>query len=262
MPETMVDGTGPIDQKLPTNSAAQTQRFREFELAQRVFIVTGGGRGLGLEFRAAQKRANPDFGGALHYNRIDVRDTENLDSVIGGIARKHSRLDGLIAAAGIQQVTAAIEYKVEDVMKMMEINYTGVFMTAAAVARQMMEHGCKGSIILVASMSGFIANKGLITPVYNSSKAAVIQCARNLAMEWGPKGIRVNALCPGHIVTPMVQKNFDDDPSLQGKWEKENFLGRLSKPEEFRGAGLFLLSDASSFMTGNSLVIDGGHTAW
>ncbi|KAL8892714.1 MAG: hypothetical protein Q9215_000463 [Flavoplaca cf. flavocitrina] len=282
----MVDGTGPIDQKLPTSSATQTQRFREFDLAKRVFIVTGGGRGLGLtmaealieagatvycldwlvepdeEFRAAQKRANPDFGGSLHYSRIDVRDTENLDGVIGGIAGKHSRLDGLIAAAGIQQVTAATEYKVEDVMKMMEINYTGVFMTAAAVARQMMDHGCKGSIVLVASMSGFIANKGLITPVYNSSKAAVIQCARNLAMEWGPKGIRVNALCPGHIVTPMVQKNFDDDPSLQGKWEKENFLGRLSKPEEFRGAGLFLLSDASSFMTGNSLVIDGGHTAW
>ena len=116
--------------------------------------------------------------------------------------------------------------------------------------------------MLVASMLGFIAKKGLITPVYNSSKAAVIQCARNLAMEWGPKGIRVNALCPGHIVTPMVQKNFDDDPGLREKWEKENFLGRLSKPEEFRGAGLFLLSDASSFMTGNSLVIDGGHTAW
>ncbi|KAL8850494.1 MAG: hypothetical protein Q9221_004542 [Calogaya cf. arnoldii] len=293
----MVDGSGPIDQKLPTSHNAQTQRFREFELDGRVFIVTGGGRGLGLErqiwlapsycrglyaayplsspvycldwlekpddeFGAAQKRANPDFGGSLHYDRVDVRNTENLDSVISGIAAKYGRLDGLIAAAGIQQVTAATEYKVEDVTKMLSINYTGVFMAAAAVARQMMQYGCRGSMVLVASMSGFIANKGLITPVYNSSKAAVIQCAKNLAMEWGPKGIRVNALCPGHIVTPMVQKNFDDDPSLQEKWEKENFLGRLSKPEEFRGAGLFLLSDASSFMTGSSLVIDGGHTAW
>lgn len=214
------------------------------------------------EFEAAQNRANPDFGGSLHYDRIDVRDTENLDKVIGEIAAKHKRMDGLIAAAGIQQVTAATEYKVEDVCKMMDINYTGVFMTAAAVARRMMEYGCKGSMILVASMSGFIANKGLITPVYNSSKAAVIQCAKNLAMEWGPKGIRVNALCPGHIVTPMVKKNFEEDPSLKERWEKENFLGRLSTPEEFRGAALFLLSDASSFMTGNSLVIDGGHTAW
>ncbi|CAL8584449.1 hypothetical protein XPA_010049 [Xanthoria parietina] len=282
----MLDGSGPIDQKLPNSQIPQTQRFREFQLDDRVFVVTGGGRGLGLtmaealieagatvhcldwleepddEFGAAQKRANPDFGGSLHYNRIDVRDSDNLDSVIGGIAAKYQRLDGLIAAAGIQQVTAATEYKVEDVTKMMEINYTGVFMTAAAVARRMMEHGCKGSMVLVASISGFVANKGLISPVYNSSKAAVIQCARNLAMEWGPKGIRVNALCPGHIVTPMVLKNFEKDPSLQKKWEKENFLGRLSQPEEFRGAGLFLLSDASSFMTGSSLVIDGGHTAW
>ncbi|CAO1605573.1 hypothetical protein XANCAGTX0491_009084 [Xanthoria calcicola] len=282
----MLDGAGPIDQKLPNSQTPQTQRFREFQLDDRVFVVTGGGRGLGLtmaealieagatvhcldwleepddEFGAAQKRANPDFGGSLHYNRIDVRDSDNLDSVIGGIAAKYQRLDGLIAAAGIQQVTAATEYKVEDVTKMMEINYTGVFMTAAAVARRMMEYGCKGSMVLVASISGFVANKGLISPVYNSSKAAVIQCARNLAMEWGPKGIRVNALCPGHIVTPMVLKNFEKDPSLQKKWEKENFLGRLSQPEEFRGAGLFLLSDASSFMTGSSLVIDGGHTAW
>lgn len=146
--------------------------------------------------------------------------------------------------------------------KMMDVNYTGVFMTATAVARRMMEYECKGSMVLVASMSGFIANKGLITTVYNSSKAAVIQCAKNLAMEWGRKGIRVNALCPGHILTPMVRKNFEEDASLRGKWEQENFLGRLSRPEEFRGAGLFLLSDASSFMTGNALVIDGGHTAW
>ncbi|KAI4245836.1 MAG: hypothetical protein L6R42_010102 [Xanthoria sp. 1 TBL-2021] len=182
------------------------------------------------EFRAAQKRATPDidFGGSLRYNRIDVRDAENLDSVIGGIAAKYQPLDGLIAAARIQLVMAATEYKVEDVTTMMEINYTGVFMTAAAAARQMMEYGCRGSMVLVASMSGFIANKGLITTVCISSKAAVIQCAKNLAMEWGPKGIRVNSLCPGHIVPPKVLKNFEEDLSLQKKWEKENFLGRLS----------------------------------
>lgn len=191
-----------------------------------------------------------------------MRDTKSLDHIVGEIAAKYKRIDGLIAAAGIQQVTSATEYTVEDICKMIDINYTGVFMTAAAVARRMMEYNCPGSMVLVASMSGFVANKGLITPVYNSSKAAVIQLARNLAMEWGKKGIRVNALCPGHIITPMVKKNFEDDPSLQKKWEDENMLGRLSIPEEFRGAGLFLLSDASSFMTGNSLIIDGGHTAW
>ena len=141
---------------------------------------------------------------------------------------------------------------------MIEVNYTGVFMAAASVARRMREYKCPGSMVFIASMSGFVANKGLITPVYNSSKAAVIQLGRNLAMEWGKEGSRVNSLCPGHIVTPMVKENFRQDPSLRETWERENMLGRLSRPEEYRGAALFMLSDASSFMTGNSLVIDGG----
>ncbi|KAL9045563.1 MAG: hypothetical protein Q9214_001414 [Letrouitia sp. 1 TL-2023] len=280
------EGGEPITQKLPESQPAKKERFREFFLADKVFVVTGGARGLGLtmaealveaggtvycldwlkkpeeEFAEAQTRANSDFGGSLYYEQVDVRDTNSLDHIVGEIAAKCKRIDGLIAAAGIQQVTSATEYTVEDVCKMIDINYTGVFMTSAAVARRMMEHNCRGSMVLVASMSGFVANKGLITPVYNSSKAAVIQLSRNLAMEWGKKGIRVNALCPGHIITPMVKKNFEDDPSLQKKWEDENMLGRLSMPEEFRGAGLFLLSDASSFMTGASLIIDGGHTAW
>ncbi|KAL2175458.1 uncharacterized protein P884DRAFT_301537 [Thermothelomyces heterothallicus CBS 202.75] len=94
--------------------------------------------------------------------------------------------------------------------------------------------------------------KGLLSPVCNSSKAAVIQLARNLAMEWSPVredgsgGIRVNCISPGHILTPMVRKNFEEVPGTT----------------EFKGAVLFLLSNASSFMTGSNLVIDGGHTAW
>lgn len=185
-----------------------------------------------------------------------------MKDVIASIASKNSGIHGLIAAAGIQQITPAVEYSVADVRKMLDINYTGLFTTATAVATQMMKYACHGSILLVGSMSGFIANKGLISPVYNSSKAAVIQLGRNLAMEWGKQGIRVNTLCPGHIVTPMVKKNFEDEPHLKKIWEDENMLGRLARPEEFRGAGIFLLSDASSFMTGGTLTIDGGHTAW
>lgn len=120
----------------------------------------------------------------------------------------------------------------------------------------------KGSILLVASMSGLIANKGMTSPVYNSSKAAVIQLARSLAMEWGRRGIRVNSLCPGHILTPMVELVFEQNPAAKATWEAENMLGRLACPEEFRGAALFALSDVSSFMTGSTMIIDGGHTAW
>jgi len=220
------------------------------------------------EFYEAQKRTLPEFGGELNYAQVDVRNTENLDDVISGIADKHQRMDGLIAAAGVQQVTPAVEYGIKDAMDMMDVNYTGVFMSATATARQIIKYQCRGGICLIASMSGVVANKGLPSPVYNSSKAAIIQLAKNLAMEWGcvqdsgTGGIRVNCLSPGHIVTPMVLENFKEVPGLQETWERENMLGRLATPDEFKSAGLFLLSNASSFMTGNNLVIDGEHTAW
>lgn len=189
------------------------------------------------------------------------------------IASSKNRLDGVVAAAGIPQVGDALHQDLRTAHKAMEINFFGVFNTATASAKQMYKYKSRGSIILVASMSGLIANKGMLSSVYNSSKAAVVQLSRNLAMEWGKVGedgaggIRVNCLCPGHVLTPMVQETFKeqkkngDGPSRK-LWEGENMLGRLARPEEFRGAALFLLSDASSFMTGSTLVMDGGHSAW
>ncbi|KAK3397550.1 hypothetical protein B0T20DRAFT_355434 [Sordaria brevicollis] len=269
------------------------QRFSQFDLTGKVFIVTGGAQGLGLEMaealaeagakvycldRAEQpdpttwsqalKRVPSSSGGSLHYREQDVQDTSHLDELIASIATDNNGLHGVVAAAGVQQLTPAMEYKPHDVARMLAINYTGVFMTASSVARQMYKHKTPGSIVLIASMSGLIANKGLISPVYNSSKAAVIQLARNLAMEWSRKqedgtgGVRVNCISPGHILTPMVRKNFDEVPGLKEKWEAENMMGRLAETREFRGAVQFLASDASSFMTGGNLVIDGGHTAW
>ena len=98
--------------------------------------------------------------------------------------------------------------------------------------------------------------------VYNASKAAVIQLGRNLAAEWGPHGIRVNTISPGYIVTDMVRALFDRFPEREAEWPRQNMLGKLSAPEDYRGAAIFLLSDASRFMTGADLRIDGGHTAW
>jgi NAD(P)-dependent dehydrogenase (short-subunit alcohol dehydrogenase family) len=105
----------------------------------------------------------------------------------------------------------------------------------------------------------------LLTPgvsAYNASKAAVLQLGRNLAAEWGSYGIRVNTISPGYIVTAMVEALFEKYPERRREWPKHNMLGRLSAPEEYRGAAVFLLSDASSFMTGSDLRIDGGHCAW
>ncbi|KAJ5980381.1 Glucose/ribitol dehydrogenase [Penicillium waksmanii] len=263
----------------------QQARMPEFSLAGKVVLVSGAGRGLGLtqsealleagakvyaldrleepapEFFELQQRAK-DLGTELQYRRIDVRDTELLNSVIEGIAQVEGRMDGLVAAAGIQQETPALEYSAKDSNTMFEINVTGVFMTAQAVAKQMIRFGNGGSIAMIASMSGTIANRGLICPAYNASKAAVIQLGRNLAAEWGQYNIRVNTISPGYIVTAMVEKLFVEFPERRDQWPKENMLGRLSRPEEYRGAAVFLLSDASSFMTGSDLRMDGGHAAW
>jgi NAD(P)-dependent dehydrogenase (short-subunit alcohol dehydrogenase family) len=261
-------------------------RFREFDLNGRVYAITGGGRGLGLamaealleagakvhcldrletphpDFQAAKEHSENNYGGSLHYHRIDIRNAREVNQLFNEIAAQDSRLDGMIAAAGVNHLQSALEHSPEKLHEVMDINYNGVFHSATAAARQMFNYQQKGSILLVASMSGLIANKGMTSPVYNSSKAAVIQLGRSLAMEWGRHGIRVNSLCPGHIVTPMVEQVFAKEPASRAIWEAENMLGRLATPEEFRGAALFALSDASSFMTGSTMLIDGGHTAW
>ncbi|GAM34826.1 hypothetical protein TCE0_015f02660 [Talaromyces pinophilus] len=279
--------TDHIQTKLPPAFGTQNaQRFREFNLEGRVIAVTGGARSLGLsmaealmeaganvwcldrlekpddEFNAAKERSHSSYGGSMNYARVDVRDNEHVDSILAEIAAQNKRLDGIICNAGINHVHTAIGHSQKALEEVMAINYNGVFNSATGAAKQMFHYKCNGSILLVASMSGLIANKGMNSPVYNSSKAAVIQLGKCLAMEWGRHGIRVNSLCPGHIMTPMAEMVFKENPSARATWEAENMLGRLAMPEEFRGAALFALSDASSFMTGSNLIVDGGHTAW
>ena len=111
------------------------------------------------EFNPIAERAQKELGTALHYRQVDVRDVPSLNKIVEDIAASHGRLDGLIAAAGINQETPAIDYSAEDANRMFEINLTGVFMTAQAAARQMMKFGNGGSIVLIASMSGSIANR-------------------------------------------------------------------------------------------------------
>ncbi|EMC92858.1 hypothetical protein BAUCODRAFT_125817 [Baudoinia panamericana UAMH 10762] len=275
----------------PTTTALQTARLVK---QTALFIVTGGAQGLGLtlaealveagghvycldrqsepskSFLDTKERLAHRFEGTLHYRKVDVQYAAEVDDVVSAIAKEHSRLDGLIAAAGIQYVKPALEYPPNEVPNMMNVNFGGVFLSAVSCAKQMVKYNTPGSMVLIGSMSGLNANKGFTSSVYNSSKAAVIQLGRNLAMEWGKiisadgerKAIRVNVLCPGNIMTPMVEKNFADDPGLKKIWEEANMMGRISEMHEYRGAALFMLSDASSFMTGSHLVIDGGYTAW
>ncbi|KAH8682431.1 short chain dehydrogenase [Xylariales sp. PMI_506] len=254
----------------------------EFSLKDSVIIVSGGAQGLGLvqaealleagaiekpgpdsKYEKVAKRATDELGSSLTYHQVDVRTgVTDINKITETIAERHGRLDGLIAAAGIQQETPALDYTAEDADRMLGVNVTGVLMTAQAVAKQMIKLKQPGSLVLIASMSGTIANRGLICPVYNASKAAVIQLGRNLAAEWGQHGIRVNTISPGYIVTEMVEKLFETFPERKEEWPKQNMLNKLSMPEDYRGAAVFLLSDASRFMTGADLRIDGGHAAW
>ena len=275
----------------------------EFNLTDRVILVSGAARGLGLvqaealleagatiyaldrlpepspDFYRVQKRAAEELGNTFYYRQIDVRDVEGLNRVVEEIGNKHGRMDGLLAAAGIQQETPALEYTAKDANMMFEVNITGTFMTAQAVAKQMIKFGNGGSMAFIASMSAHIANRvcscliillhsfnlifqGLICPAYNASKAGVVQLAKNLASEWGEYGIRVNTISPGYIVTAMTAELFKSYPERKENWPKENMLGVLSKPEHFRAAAVFLMSPGSALMTAADMRIDGGHAAW
>lgn len=187
------------------------KRMPEYNLNGKVVCVTGGARGLGLcmaealleagakvyaldmlpedqrspDFKKIADRAENELGTTLQYRQIDVRDVPKLNQTIESIGNAENRLDGLVAAAGIQQETPAIEYSQEDANRMFAVNITGVFMTSQAVAKQMMKFGNGGSIAMIASMSATVANKGLICSAYNASKAGVVQLGRNLAAEWG-----------------------------------------------------------------------------
>ena len=167
----------------PSSYLGTTKRLPEFNLTDKVVLVSGAARGLGLtqaealleagatvyaldrlqepspEFYRVQRRAAEELGNTFHYKQIDVRDVEGLNKVVEEIGDERGRLDGLIAAAGIQQETPALEYTAKDANMMFEINITGVFMTAQAAAKQMIRFGNGGSIAFIASMSAHAANR-------------------------------------------------------------------------------------------------------
>ncbi|KAL7945058.1 NAD(P)-binding protein [Trichoderma barbatum] len=282
--------SSPVLQSPPLESATRPHLLAEFSMKDKVVVISGGGRGLGLvqaealleagavvhcidrlpdptsdpesEFARVAKRAKEELNSSLTYHELDVRNVPEMNKIFEGIADERGRLDGCLVAAGINYESPALEYSPEEVDRMMSINVSGAFMTAQAAARQMVRLKQPGSICMIASMSGTVANRGMFAPAYNASKAGVMQLARSLAAEWGVYGIRVNTLSPGYILTQMLLNLFDDYPDRKEQWPKENMLGRFSVPKEFRGAAVFLLSDASSFMTGSDLRIDGGHSAW
>ncbi|KAM0748853.1 NAD(P)-binding protein [Meredithblackwellia eburnea MCA 4105] len=271
--------------KDPKATVPSRHIFNEFSLQDRVALVSGGNGGIGLEMALALIEAgstvycidladvpSEDFqasvvyakalGGKLKYIKANVTDQPLMNKIANEIAVEEGRLDVCIAAAGILKGADCLNYPIEEFQQVINVNVNGVFVTATACAREMARLGRPGSIILIASMSGSIANREEPWTAYDASKAAVIQMARSLACELGPKGIRCNSLSPGHVKTALTNQFLEKQPEYEQKWSNLNPLGRLGKIHEMRGPALFLASDASSYCTGSDIIIAGGQTAW
>lgn len=191
---------------------------------------------------------------------------------------------GMVACAGISGIGPSIDFSVDELRRILDVNIIGTFVCCQEAGKEFQKQNQPASVVLIASMSGHVYNKvksptqyvlkvpnantylkGLDTAAYNSSKSAVLQLARSLAGEWGSRVgmpcVRVNTISPGYIKTRMNVKDRED-PVLVQDWSEDNMLNRISDADEYRGPAMFLLSDASSFVTGSDLRVDGGHTAW
>ncbi|KAJ8516388.1 hypothetical protein ONZ45_g6266 [Pleurotus djamor] len=243
--------------------------FSQFSLENKVALVTGGQRGLGLEvalgFAEAElpplDMATDTKKARLEYISADVTDQLGIWKVAEEIVAKEGRLDICFANAGIVAVAGSLEFPADKFTEVINVNVNGALYTAQAAGRQMEKLGISGSIIFMASICGSVAFKQYHSIAYHASKSALLQMARSMASELGPKGIRVNSLSPGYIRTKLSGP-FLDESGMSDVLSAQNPLSRLGRPDELRGVCLWLASDASSFCTGSNIVVDGGHLAW
>ena len=190
---------------------------------------------------------------------VDVLDETGIRLAAEAAAKLGRRLDVCVASAGIDGAAEnALELTVEDFRKVLDVNVLGLFVTARAAADRMAHDGEGGSIVLVASVNGLIAEPDFAD--YNTSKGGAVMLARSLARDWAARGIRVNAICPGYTRTPMTEAYLADPPTaatILGRIP----LGRAAEPEEIAAVIAFLASDEASYVTGSTVVADGGWTA-
>ena len=252
-----------------------------FDLTGRTALVTGGAKGLGLAMarglaehgapivladiddetgRAAAEELAAATGVSVSYRHLDVTDQAMVERVVAEIDEEAGGIEILLNNAG-----RTIHHPLEDGdaqkwRAVMSLNLDGVYHVLSAVGRRMLERG-RGSIINTGSMSGIIANVPQTQASYNASKAAVHNLTRSAALEWADRGVRVNAIAPGYMRTELTRGFYEAGGAQIDQWNMMTPMGRPGEPEELAGAAVYLAADASSFVTGSILSIDGGYTA-
>jgi D-arabinitol 2-dehydrogenase len=189
-----------------------------------------------------------------------VSDPESVDACIAEILEQHGKIDNLVTSAGFTENFEAVKYPIDRMRKLWAVNVDGTYLWATGVARHLMERKAPGSIVMIGSMSGSIVNVPQPQAPYNAAKAGVRHLAASLAVEWAGAGIRVNCISPGYMLTQLTQKILDDNPDLKQKWISLIPQGKMGQPQELMGPVTFLLSNASTYVTGADIRVDGGYT--
>jgi NAD(P)-dependent dehydrogenase (short-subunit alcohol dehydrogenase family) len=252
-----------------------------FSLKGRVAVVTGGAQGIGLacvealseagayvyiadrnlkiaqEAQAAMKAE----GYAAGVIEMEVTDSKQVDAAAARVMAEKGRVDILVCNAGIaRSQTPAEDVTDEHWLNVIDVNLNGLFWCCRAFGKTMLAAG-RGSIINIGSMSGFIVNKPQQQAYYNASKAGVHHLTKSLAAEWGARGVRVNAVAPTYINTPLTA-HAKTNEAMMGAWIDGTPMARMGEPDEIAAVVLFLASDASSLLTGSIVLADGGYTCW
>ena len=247
------------------------------ELNSYVVLITGGASGLGLAGAQAFAREGATVVivdlketdatqaastlGSKHFGlACDVADESQVNHAVDMVVKKLGRIDVLINCAGIaDQVKPTIEQDMAHFRRLLDIHLTGSYMMTKACATVMLKQG-KGNVINISSIAGVI---GLTyRNAYSAAKAGISMLTRTLGCEWAADGIRVNAIAPGYILTPLTQSLIDKGRLDKSVVERRTPMGRFGTPAHIADAMLFLASDQAAFITGVTLPVDGGYMSW